>query len=87
MEENNMGKKELPKTGGGDSASLLGLGVGTLLTGGGLLVRKIVRWGPIIIHQAVLRKGFRPPLATKNLSRSLWGQAVRRAPFRSQLMA
>ena len=42
IEENKMDKKELPKTGGSDSASLLGLGIGVLLVGGGLLVRKIV---------------------------------------------
>jgi LPXTG-motif cell wall-anchored protein len=35
--------KELPKTGGTGSASLLGLGAGALLVGGGLLVRRIVR--------------------------------------------
>ena len=36
-------KKELPKTGGSGSASLLGLGAGALLVGGGLLVRRFVR--------------------------------------------
>jgi LPXTG-motif cell wall-anchored protein len=36
-------KKELPKTGGTGSASLLGLGAGALLVGGGLLARRIVR--------------------------------------------
>ena len=36
-------KKELPKTGGSDSAPLLGLGAGALLVGGGLLVRRLVR--------------------------------------------
>lgn len=36
-------KKELPKTGSSGSASLLGLGAGALLIGGGLLLRKIVR--------------------------------------------
>ena len=36
-------KMELPKTGGSDSASLLGLGAGALLVGGGLLVRRLVR--------------------------------------------
>jgi LPXTG-motif cell wall-anchored protein len=36
-------KKELPKTGGSDSAPLLGLGAGALLVGGGLLIRRIAR--------------------------------------------
>jgi LPXTG-motif cell wall-anchored protein len=36
-------KKELPKTGGDGSASLLALGAGALLVGGGLLARRIVR--------------------------------------------
>jgi LPXTG-motif cell wall-anchored protein len=36
-------KKELPKTGGSGSTSLLGLGAGALLVGGGLLSRRIVR--------------------------------------------
>ena len=36
-------KKELPKTGGNGSASLLALGAGTLLAGGGLLARRVVR--------------------------------------------
>ncbi len=36
-------KKELPKTGGTGSASLLGLGAGTLLVGGGLLARRFIR--------------------------------------------
>jgi len=36
-------KKELPKSGGTGSASLLALGAGALLVGGGLLVRRIVR--------------------------------------------
>ena len=36
-------KKELRKTGGGGSASLLGLGAGSLLVGGGILFRRIVR--------------------------------------------
>jgi LPXTG-motif cell wall-anchored protein len=35
--------KELPKTGGSDSAPLLGLGAGALLVGGGLLIRRIAR--------------------------------------------
>jgi LPXTG-motif cell wall-anchored protein len=35
--------KELPKTGGMGSASLLGLGAGALLVGGGLLARRFVR--------------------------------------------
>ena len=36
--------KELPKSGGGPiNASLLGLGAGALLVGGGLLVRKVAR--------------------------------------------
>lgn len=35
--------KEMPKTGGPSSASLLALGVGSLLVGGGLLVRRITR--------------------------------------------
>jgi LPXTG-motif cell wall-anchored protein len=35
--------KELPKTGGMGSASLLGLGAGALLVGGGLLSRRFVR--------------------------------------------
>jgi LPXTG-motif cell wall-anchored protein len=35
--------KELPKTGGASSASLLALGAGTLLVAGGLLARKFVR--------------------------------------------
>ncbi len=34
-------KTELPKTGGPGSASLLALGAGTLLVGGGLLIRRI----------------------------------------------
>jgi LPXTG-motif cell wall-anchored protein len=38
-----MEKKELPKTGGSDSSTLLGLGAGVLLVGGGLLLRRIVR--------------------------------------------
>lgn len=36
-------KKALPKTGGSGSASLLALGAGALLIGGGLLARKIAR--------------------------------------------
>ena len=36
-------KKELPKTGGNGSASLLGLGAGALLVGGGLLIRRVAR--------------------------------------------
>src|SRR5215204_1473265 len=36
-------KKELPKAGGTGSASLLALGAGALLVGGGLLVRRFVR--------------------------------------------
>ncbi len=36
-------KKALPKTGGSGSASLLTLGAGALLVGGGLLARKIAR--------------------------------------------
>ncbi len=35
--------KELPKTGGAGSASLLGLGAGALLVGGGLLARRFIR--------------------------------------------
>ena len=35
--------KALPPTGGAGVASLLGLGAGALLVGGGLLVRKLVR--------------------------------------------
>ena len=35
--------KMLPPTGGAGTASLLGLGAGALLVGGGLLVRRIVR--------------------------------------------
>ena len=35
--------KELPPTGGAGMASLLGLGAGTLLVGGGLLVRRFTR--------------------------------------------
>ena len=35
--------KMLPPTGGAGVASLLGLGAGALLVGGGLLVRKLVR--------------------------------------------
>ena len=35
--------KELPKTGGASSASLLALGAGTLLVAGGLVARKFVR--------------------------------------------
>jgi LPXTG-motif cell wall-anchored protein len=35
--------KELPKTGGAGSASLLGLGAGALLVGGGLLARRFMR--------------------------------------------
>ena len=35
--------KALPPTGGIDSASLLGLGAGALLVGGGLLVRRLNR--------------------------------------------
>ncbi len=34
-------KTELPKTGGPGSAALLALGAGTLLVGGGLLIRRI----------------------------------------------
>ena len=34
-------KKDLPKTGGPGSASLLALGAGALLVGGGLLIRRI----------------------------------------------
>ena len=38
------GNKELPKTGGvAGTASLLGLGAGTLLVAGGLLARRIIR--------------------------------------------
>ncbi|MDP8952424.1 MAG: LPXTG cell wall anchor domain-containing protein [Actinomycetota bacterium] len=33
----------MPKTGGSGSASLLALGAGALLVGGGLLARRIVR--------------------------------------------
>ena len=36
-------KAELPKTGGASTASLLGLGAGTLLVGGGLLARRIMK--------------------------------------------
>ena len=36
-------KKDLPKTGGPGSASLLALGAGALLVGGGLLVRRMTR--------------------------------------------
>jgi LPXTG-motif cell wall-anchored protein len=36
-------KKELPKSGGTGSASLLALGAGALLVGGGLLARRFVR--------------------------------------------
>ena len=36
-------KKELPKSGGTGNASLLALGAGALLVGGGLLVRRVVR--------------------------------------------
>ena len=36
-------KKDLPKTGGPGTASLLALGAGTLLVGGGLLVRRMAR--------------------------------------------
>jgi LPXTG-motif cell wall-anchored protein len=37
--------KEMPKTGGVPiNASLLGLGAGALLVGGGLLVRKVTRY-------------------------------------------
>lgn len=43
MEMKKEEKKELPKTGGNDSASLLGLGAGALLVGGGLLFRRISR--------------------------------------------
>jgi DNA polymerase III subunit gamma/tau len=35
--------KELPKTGGSGSASLLGLGAGALLIGGGLIARRFLR--------------------------------------------
>ena len=35
--------KELPKSGGATSASLLALGVGALLVGGGLLARRMIR--------------------------------------------
>jgi LPXTG-motif cell wall-anchored protein len=35
--------KELPKTGGASSASLLALGAGTLLVAGGLVARKFIR--------------------------------------------
>jgi LPXTG-motif cell wall-anchored protein len=42
MEAKEEEKKELPKTGGNGSASLVGLGTGVLLVGDGLLVRKIV---------------------------------------------
>ena len=35
--------KALPPTGGASSASLLGLGAGALLVGGGLLVRRFLR--------------------------------------------
>ncbi len=35
--------KQLPKSGGASSASLLALGVGTLLVGGGLLARRMTR--------------------------------------------
>lgn len=35
--------KEMPKTGGPGSASLLALGAGTLLVGSGLLIRRMVR--------------------------------------------
>src|SRR3954469_11097823 len=36
-------KAELPKTGGGSAASLLALGAGALLVGGGLLARRIIK--------------------------------------------
>ena len=36
-------KKEMPKTGGPGNASLLALGAGSLLVGGGLLVRRMAR--------------------------------------------
>lgn len=36
-------KKELPNTGGTDNASLVALATGTLLVGGGLLVRRAIR--------------------------------------------
>ena len=36
-------KKELPKTGGNSGASLLTLGAGALLIGGGLIARRIIR--------------------------------------------
>jgi LPXTG-motif cell wall-anchored protein len=36
-------KKELPKSGGMNSASLVGLGGGALLVGGGLLARRFIR--------------------------------------------
>jgi LPXTG-motif cell wall-anchored protein len=36
-------KKELPKTDGNGSDSLLALGGGALLVGGGLLIRRTVR--------------------------------------------
>ncbi len=36
-------KKDLPKTGGPGSASLLALGAGALLVGGGLVVRRLIR--------------------------------------------
>ncbi len=36
-------KKDLPKTGGAGSASLLALGAGALLVGGGLVIRRLIR--------------------------------------------
>ena len=36
-------KAELPKTGGSSAASLFALGAGTLLVGGGLLARRIIK--------------------------------------------
>jgi LPXTG-motif cell wall-anchored protein len=41
MEAKEEEKKELPKTGGNGGTSLLGLGTGALLVGGGLLVRRL----------------------------------------------
>ena len=43
MEAKAEAPKMLPPTGGAGVASLLGLGAGALLVGGGLLVRKLVR--------------------------------------------